>query len=168
MSSLWAGTARRISTTRRISTSRLSQGKCVSHGADVFFSRSLTSSLMGLLEEGRGDCLPASSSPQTWEWKVSAKGDAFSFFLWPYHRACGVLGPRSGIRPPALEAQRFHRWTTRKVHQLREGSVQLSLPACSRDSGEWVSRQAVCNPCDVCPPCVVSGEKVSPVVSGVD
>lgn len=46
-SSLWAWTTS--------CASRISQGKCVSHGADEkalsFFSRSLASSLMGLLEE---------------------------------------------------------------------------------------------------------------------
>ena len=51
---------------------------------------------------------------------MSAKGD--TSFFWSYHRACGVLGPRSGMRRPALEAPRFHRWAAGKVHQLREGS----------------------------------------------
>ena len=43
----------------------------------------------------------------------------FFLILWPCHRACGILVPRSGIQPssPAVEVQSLNYWTTREKAQ---------------------------------------------------
>ena len=45
------------------------------------------------------------------------KAVLFYFFFWPYHAACGILVPRSGIKPvlPAVEVQSLNHWTAREV-----------------------------------------------------
>ena len=45
----------------------------------------------------------------------------FSFFLWPYHTACGILIPRPGIEPTysAVKAQSPNQWTMKEFpHKL--------------------------------------------------
>ena len=84
-SSLWAWTTS--------CTGRISQGECVSHGADEealssqeregsLFSKSFASSLMGLLEEGHSDCIPASSSPSDLGKEGVSKGRHLLIFIF--------------------------------------------------------------------------------------
>ena len=37
------------------------------------------------------------------------------FFFWPHHMACGILVPRPGLEPPAVEAQSLNHWIARQV-----------------------------------------------------
>ena len=48
------------------------------------------------------------------------------FFFWQLHLACGILVPRPGIEPPAVEAQSPNHWTTREFPSPSP-SLRLSL-----------------------------------------
>ena len=51
------------------------------------------------------------------KWNFTKDPILFFSFFWPYHMACGILVPQSGIEfeSPALVAWSLNHWTTREV-----------------------------------------------------
>ena len=154
---LWAGTA---SCASRVGRGKcgFSRGRCVLQEPCIQFDGP-----PGRGSRGLPPCLPF---PLDLGMEGVSKGRHLLFFLAIPQ---GVWGIRAPIRDetPALEAPRFHRWTTGKVPQLREGSESSHCQPVlvTQEKGCRVRLSA---PLALFVLLCSEWERVSPVVSAVD